>query len=152
MPCTLFRYLPILYLHLPIVLRSKPLTGPKKWRFSWPTPSDGPRNEFAPRLPLRLTVRSSFFCLRHAYCGVLWTMHWWIGQFYFVQVTILNMVWRSRGPLKPRYAHFSTDICYLIQGGVITEPRRLGSATHCYLDKTNQDNLSVHSLGIWLDR
>ena len=41
----------------------------------------------------------------------------------FVQVTILNIVWRSRHADAPRCAHFSSDICCVIQEGVITEEK-----------------------------
>ena len=38
----------------------------------------------------------------------------------FVQVTSLKIVWRSRGAGAPRCAHFPTDICSVIQEGVLT--------------------------------
>ena len=37
---------------------------------------------------------------------------------FFVQVTILNIVWRSRHADVFQCAHFSTDICSVIQEGV----------------------------------
>ena len=39
---------------------------------------------------------------------------------FFVQVTILNFVRRSRRAEAPRCAQFSIDICCVIQEGVIT--------------------------------
>jgi len=39
---------------------------------------------------------------------------------FFVQVTILKLVWRSRRADAPRCAHFSTDICSVIQEGEMT--------------------------------
>ena len=39
---------------------------------------------------------------------------------FFVQVTILNIAWRSQRADAPRCAHFSIDICCVIQEGVIT--------------------------------
>ena len=50
---------------------------------------------------------------------VLWVL-WCFVHVCFVQVTILNIVWRSRLDDAPRCAHFSTDICCVIQEGVIT--------------------------------
>ena len=38
----------------------------------------------------------------------------------FVQVTILKLVWRSRVADTPRCATFPTDICSVIQEGVLT--------------------------------
>jgi len=38
----------------------------------------------------------------------------------FVQVTILKLVWSSRGSDAPRCTHFPTDICSVIQEGEIT--------------------------------
>ena len=67
----------------------------------------------------------------------------------FVQVTILNIVWRSQCSDAARCAHFSIDI-------FLCDPRRcdnsskvralrnVGSATHCHLYKTDMDKTSQH--------
>ena len=54
----------------------------------------------------------------------------------FVQVTILNIVWRLDAP---RCAHFSTDICCVLQEGVITVEK----CAHCHLDETNMEIITV---------
>ena len=62
-------------------------------------------------------------------------------------------------PDAPQCAHFFTDICCVIQEGVKTVESActevchcFGSASHCYLDKTNMDKTSQHqkpSLSTW---
>ena len=42
---------------------------------------------------------------------------WCFVHVCFVQVTILKLVWRSRRADAPRWAHFPTDICSVIQEG-----------------------------------
>ena len=53
-----------------------------------------------------------------------WNSHirvlWCFVHVCFVQVTILELVWRSRCANPPRCANFSTDICSVIQEGEIT--------------------------------
>ena len=51
----------------------------------------------------------------------LWaSVSWCFVHVCFVQVKMLNIVWCSRGTVGPRCAHFSTDICCVIQEGLIT--------------------------------
>jgi len=71
-------------------------------------------------------------------------VHWLIIHVCFVQVTILNIAWRSRHAHAPRCAHFPIDI-WNQKTSARTEARDLvGSATHCHLDKTNMDKTSMH--------
>ena len=85
------------------------------------------------------------------------SVHWWIIHVCLVQVTIWNIVWCSRRrSCVPWCAHFPADICCLIQEAVKwtekcahTEARpRVGSATHCHLDKTNMDKTSMHRVDV----
>jgi len=50
--------------------------------------------------------------------GITLMVHWWIIHVCFVQVTILNIVWRSRRADVPPCAHFSNNISWVIQEGV----------------------------------
>ena len=77
-----------------------------------------------------------------------WGVVWCFVHVFFVQVTILNIVWGSRRTDTPWCAHFSIDICCVIQEGVIT----VGKCTHqgtpghhsfC-LDKRNVKQTSMH--------
>ena len=45
-------------------------------------------------------------------------VHWWIINVCFVQVTILNIIWRSRCADVPWCAHFPNYISWVIQEGV----------------------------------
>ena len=58
----------------------------------------------------------------------------------FFQVTILNIVCRCQRAYTPWCAHFPTDICSVIQEGVITVEK----CAHCHLDKTDMDTTSQH--------
>jgi len=71
----------------------------------------------------------------------------------FVQVTILNVVWCSQRTDAPWCAHFSTDICCVIQEGVITVEKcahRGASALrehHTLSLGQNMDKTSQHPYG-----
>ena len=116
MPCTCFKRLSdvtftvigardwLVAFFFPDAVRGRVPGGEVPWRRHWTS-----------RLPSPQVNKKRFL-----FSWTPPTVLWCFVHVCFVQVTILKLVWSSRRVDAPGCAHFPTDICSLIQEGVIS--------------------------------